>query len=575
MRRVLPLGVFAVLVLITLHPLLTFGSTEEGSTSEPTRIKLYNAVFEVSSDSDLAVTETLQVEVPEGVERRGIFRFFDRVDPNAPRAVREPDDVTVTRDGEKEPFTRYDEGGGRYEVLKIGDADHVLDPGLHTYVISYTMEDVLLERDKGSRFYWNLVPGGWQQPIDTAQLTVRLPEAVEKVDCVYGTGTGTPCEVRGEGSSTVVVTVEDLPPRTPVTARTDLARTTADADSYLPWSPEWARILGQSWAYLVGVLVFVVWAAWLARRIVSRTEEDPPGFPLQYAPPPGVGPAQALYVMQESVPKRTFVAGLMLAAERGAIRLEKDGKDWKVVPVSNEPELDPVTAGALVSLGVAGGRTFVARHKDVDTGESLKSVLDSATGRAKAWAAAEGLVVKEGPGLLGAFGVVAAFVAFGLTVALALPSTLIALVPGAFAAFGLTLLAPSSTTKRTPAGRELWSRLGGFKRVLGTPSSQERFDFSGRRELYTAYVPWAVAFGVADEWAKKYRVETGEEPPEPSYLAGAYVGSGVGGTSRMVDDFTSTVNGAISAYSSSQSSSSGGGGFSGGGGGGGGGGGSW
>ena len=68
-------------------------------------------------------------------------------------------------------------------------------------------------------------------------------------------------------------------------------------------------------------------------------------------------------------------------------------------------------------------------------------------------------------------------------------------------------------TKRTRQGRDLWSRIGGFHRVLSTPSSQDRFDFSGRQELYTAYIPWAVAFGCADEWAAKYRTETGAEPP--------------------------------------------------------------
>ncbi len=57
--------------------------------------------------------------------------------------------------------------------------------------------------------------------------------------------------------------------------------------------------------------------------------------------------------------------------------------------------------------------------------------------------------------------------------------------------------------------------------MLSTPSSQDRFDFSGRQELYTQYIPWAVAFGCADEWAAKYRTEMGVEPPAPSYF-GAY-----------------------------------------------------
>ena len=113
--------------------------------------------------------------------------------------------------------------------------------------------------------------------------------------------------------------------------------------------------------------------------------------------------------------------------------------------------------------------------------------------------------------------------------------------------------------------------------MLATPSGEQRFDFSGRKELYTAYIPWAVAFGVADQWAEKYRLETGEEPPAPHYLGatGGYAGGSF--AASMADDFSSTVSSAISAYEATQSSSSsgGGGGSSGGGGGGGGGGGSW
>jgi uncharacterized membrane protein len=116
--------------------------------------------------------------------------------------------------------------------------------------------------------------------------------------------------------------------------------------------------------------------------------------------------------------------------------------------------------------------------------------------------------------------------------------------------------------------------------VLSTPSSEARFDFSGRKELYTAYIPWAVAFGCAREWAEKYKVEVQEEPPTPSYFVGGYPGAYLGyggGMDGFTHDFNSTMHSAISAYQATQSSSSGGGGggFSGGGGGGGGGGGSW
>ncbi len=120
--------------------------------------------------------------------------------------------------------------------------------------------------------------------------------------------------------------------------------------------------------------------------------------------------------------------------------------------------------------------------------------------------------------------------------------TALGLIPGAFAVGGLSLMATGSGTSRTRAGRDLWSRVGGFRRMLATPSSKQRFDFSGRKELYTAYIPWAVALGCADEWAAKYRVEVGEEPPVPHYFAGAYAGTNAGAfVNSMVGDFNSTV----------------------------------
>ncbi|WP_409368515.1 hypothetical protein, partial [Mycolicibacterium insubricum] len=53
-------------------------------------------------------------------------------------------------------------------------------------------------------------------------------------------------------------------------------------------------------------------------------------------------------------------------------------------------------------------------------------------------------------------------------------------------------------------------------------SAPARFDFSARNDLYTAYLPFAVAGGVAAAWAAKYRQETGETlPPRAGCTAAA------------------------------------------------------
>jgi hypothetical protein len=299
-----------------------------------------------------------------------------------------------------------------------------------------------------------------------------------------------------------------------------------------------------------------------------------------YAPPDGIGPAQAEYILTEKVSDKAFVATMMYAAEKGAVTLDQDGRTWTITGTGDTGawgNVDGVTQLAGKALGVVGpGESFVASPKSVSAGETLKGVLASFRSSTTGWARISGLMAPSGLGGAGLFVLLAVW---GLTVWLGafnpLNLSAVALIPGAFAVFGLGVGMAGAGTRRTPAGRDLWSKVGGFHRVLSTPSSVDRFDFSGRKDLYTAYLPWAVAFGCADAWAKKYRIETGEEPPAPAYFVG-YSGAHTGNyVSQMVDSFDSAVSSAISSYQATQTSSSGGGGFSGGGGGGGGGGGSW
>ncbi|WP_162598711.1 DUF2207 domain-containing protein [Nocardioides gilvus] len=581
MGRVMPWVLLVLLGAMTLLPVLFHDvGTSSGDQDEPTRIRQYNAVFDVDEFGDMEVTETLVVHFPDD-SRRGIFRFFDSYDPNQDRASRLPRNISVARDGRAEPYEELSTQVGRYRTLKIGDEDIHLRPGDHTYVIRYTIRDVLLSSGEGSRFYWDLVPAGWAQEIDRAELTVRLPESPtdpETVQCAVGAGATDGCSV-GVNGRTLTVQADSLPRNTPITVGVDLPSAPPGADSLLPWSVTWRPVLGSAPWVPLGVLAAAVFAGWFGRRIAAATHEADPRFPLQYAPPAGIGPAQALYILTESTPDVGFVANLMYAAERGAIDLSRHDDGWRIFarPEAATLQLDPSTWAATQALVPRIGSEFVVRRRDAKSGEKVQKARTDVLLATKKWARDEGLLSKAGWGSLAGIAAVAALVLYVvLLVALWSHFTLLALVPGAFFAMVLPVLYSGATTKRTTAGRHLWSQVGGFRRVLATPSSVERFEFSGRQELYTAYLPWAVVFGCAEEWAAKYRVEVGVEPPDPVYLGGmAGFGSGTGGSS-FVNDFSSTVSAAVSTYQATQaSSSSGGGGFSGGGGGGGGGGGSW
>ena len=74
---------------------------------------------------------------------------------------------------------------------------------------------------------------------------------------------------------------------------------------------------------MLWVLALTVAGALGAILWYRTTVEPSPGFPLQYAPPPGLGPVQTEYIRTESVPKNGLTATLFYLAERGLIDMRQ------------------------------------------------------------------------------------------------------------------------------------------------------------------------------------------------------------------------------------------------------------
>ncbi len=574
------IGLVVITLGLFLPGIISTSSNPSGSVSDPTTITSYVAEFDLAADGRLDVVETLTVDFPTNVSRRGIFRFWDRFDSNDDRARRNVEDIQITMDASPVEVELSTQDRGRYRVARIGSPDVYVTPGEHVYQISYSIDGVLIEGEgqRPSAFYWNLIPAGWAQRIETASLTVNLPAGAEAVQCGVGVGTEPPaCYLTGNGTTELSIIANDLAPNTPITLRTGLAIPKPPTGNALPWPARFDPVLGSN-PILLGVVAFVaaVMAA-LGLGAASRAVENAPPFPLMYGPPDGIGPAQASYILHETNREDAYVGTLMQAAERRAIDLQRTDDGWSIDDRNDRAtwnELDPITKGI---RNLLDGGTFATTKNDVTGGKRLKAEVARFEGDVRNWAMQSGNLKEAGLGTVGAPLVV---LALGLTVLMGVwnpfSMSLTGLIPGGFAAGALTLIGEGAATIRTKQGRDLWSRIGGFHRVLSTPSSKERFDFAGRQELYLTYLPWAVAFGCADNWAEKYQSEVGTEPPMPFYFGPAYMGMAPSAfVDSMVHDFQSTLNSAISSYEATQTSSSGGGGFSGGGGGGGGGGGSW
>ena len=598
MRRVIvwaaKLAVIGVLAMIGTG---TFDD-DAGQSDDSAKIQTYKAVFDVAKDGRTQVTETLQVEFPES--KHGIFRFFDTWDAPNPKARLIPTNISVTRDGMVEPWELLTQDRGRFKVVKIG-SPIVTMTGVHTYKISYQVEGALIAGGKQARslFYWDLIPGGWAMPIAKADLRVNLPAELSGERCIAGTGKYFACSIEADSATSLRVQASDLAPFVPVTVQAGVDIATPSVATK-PWPSHLDPLFGKSVpvAFVVGLLALASGLAglWLVR---ARSEKEPP-FPLSYAPPEGISPGQAAYLLEEVLPTRAFIGSLLYAAERGAITMTQDGEKLVISTVGDGSawdQLDVPTQGIAAMLSLKKeGATFTLDPKSAVASGKMQDAIRAFRGRVENWGKEAQLI---GPSRLGVHGPWLLLATFVLTAALLLfapwDMALLGLVPGMFWVFGTGIGASGGNTKRTPAGRDLWARVGGFKRVLATPSAEDRFDFSGRNELYSAYIPWAVAFDCAKEWAAKYEAEIGAPPPPPYYIGGDNTGASTAlasGTSlgfldSMTSSFDSAASAAISNYSAGSSSfgigsssgggggGGGGGGFRGGGGGGGGGGGSW
>lgn len=590
------------LALLTLGllilPAFNTGGGGSSTARDPVTITNLQAQYDLSATGQLSAVETITTNFPNSPDKHGIFRFFDTYIRDANKSRLSYKVTSVTLDGRQVPVD-YIWENDRYYVAKIGDPNSYVTPGTHVYTISYTVSGATLPSGTGgttfvtdvgaapanptSEFFWNVVAPGWRMSIDQSTSVINLPEPASQVMCSAGTAGGgqTDCSVTGVGTNQVTISTGQLPPMSGATAVIPLTSVPVSAKT-LPWSNEFDPVFGTS-VILVGFVLVLTIAGGVAGYLwVRSTREEQPGFPVMYAPPKDLGPVQTVYMDEESVGDHALLASILRAADLNLVKLFNDGgSTWTVQGITYPnfwDEVDPVTKSVGSSLGLINYGSVVTIDKSVSSGQLLKQAQAEAVAQTRAWARGNRLVSDAPVEAIGSWVWIAAIVLAGVGLWGVFGPTMFGLPFAAFVIGGVGLRAKGVGTRRTAAGRRLWSEVGGFKRMLSTPSSEQRFDFAARKDLFISYLPFAVAFGCADAWAEKYRTEMREEPPVPLwYPVGMYHGSLFGSGSGF-DSFDQSLNSTIGAYESSQrSSSSGGGGFSSGfgGGGGGGGGGSW
>ncbi|MEV4669844.1 DUF2207 domain-containing protein [Microbacterium sp. LWO12-1.2] len=556
----------------------------------------WDARYEIGLDDDgrsrMHVTETLVARFPDFDQNRGIVRGLPTSYEGAwtDTAVLSVTDET----GADVPFETENDDGVLY--ILTGTDDYV--QGLNTYVIEYSMRDVILAAENGvDEFYWDLLPLDSTQAIESFSadivvdptLSAHLTGSARCYSGFSGSSTECPIEEPEFDGDTAVFHVESGERAAGDGVTVAIGFEQGTATQAPARQPNAGTDIGPAVAAVGAVGLSV--AGWVAVTATTRRRRTADGIIVaQYDVPDSMPPLLAAAIVPGA--KDPIPAEIVHLAVRGTLRIE-EGSDveqprLRRLPGTRIPDqldveaLDALFVGA-DSEGVAvlpsSSESFAGRMAALQQSGKAAAETRGYTTRARSrgamilqWCAiaigAVGLALGLSGVISGRISAIPAMVAIGFGVVVVLISS--------FYTF-------SKHTVLTVEGARQLEYLKGveeFIRVAEEDRLRMLQSYSGaeRRQdgsanvilVYERLLPYAMLFGMEDEWGRvlehAYSVERRGpgwigDPTSP-YLRMQLAAFAM--TSHQAATYT-----APSASSSSSSGGSFGGGFSGGGGGGG------
>ncbi len=573
-----------VLILIVLSLLLW---TRSVKAADDVVIRQFTSDITLATDDSLDITETIEADFDSLPNKHGFFRIIPSV--NA-RSESEGRDTAITlhsitdETGAKVPYQQIVKSSDKTMTWKIGDAKKTIT-GLHTYVIHYTVQNVVRTASGNNQdeLLWNLNGNFWQLPIEHYSATITFPEAVNQSTATVALYSG----AFGEADNTLADHQWTTDHTLTVTAKRPLglgegitlsavfpAGIVTHSNVSSPTSPL-STILGKlaiAGVFLTFIIPLLIFIACF--KLWKRYGDDAAiegSVAPEFAPPSNLRPLELGLLDTFGMLHNQFVAGTIVdLAVRGHLKIEevpKTGllgkKDWLITVVPKKADhLKDFESTLIFALGSGklseAGKDLQAKKDEIKnqatagliTAGYLDKTASAYSKKLAAWAIGCGV---------GVFVVI--FVPFLIFLAPAL--VLSGIILGIFA-----WLMP----KRTDKGVAMERQIRGFQLYMKT-AEHYRQQFFEKENIFERLLPYAIAFSLTKEWTKA--VNALDQKYATSYAPVWYVGSP--GSAFAMDSFSSNLNslsGSISAAMTPQSSGGGGGGFSGGGGGGGGGG-SW
>lgn len=350
--------------------LLAWAALLAGSArAQSERILDYHSDIEVRTDASMMVTETISVVSNGDRIRHGIYRDFptrydDRYGNHYAVGFRL---IGATRDGTAEETRIEDLSNGKR--IYLGSSNSLVEPGEHTYRISYETNRQIGFFATNDELFWNVTGNGWIFPIERASATVHLPTEIAADQVGLGGYTGP------QGSMAHDLTFAAGPDGTfqfeathallaynGLTIRLDFPKgyftppTKSDAVRYFAQDNRDALMaLG---GFLLVLLYYVVAWAYAGRDPAPGTTV------VQYEPPTDFSPAAVRYLTRMGYDNKVFACSVIDMAVRGFVKIEQQAGSYTLYRTKADDRVLTPDEKAVASALFAGGRDELWLHNE-------------------------------------------------------------------------------------------------------------------------------------------------------------------------------------------------------------------
>ncbi|MCQ2410639.1 MAG: DUF2207 domain-containing protein, partial [Elusimicrobiaceae bacterium] len=508
----------------------------------PEKIYLFDTDIKVQPDGTIHVSETISLNVRHQQIRRGIYR-------DIPTSLKEnATPLSLTMDGQTHPFfTEHKNGNLR---VNFGN-DNYIPQGQHTYIFTYTFAGAVDSYTHYNEIYWNVTGNDWNFTIDKARVHLSFPPGTHIQADGISTYTGHKGSKQNQAVQTGELTFETTRPLAPQEGFTVAVPFNKGTVVAQPWWKQNVQVFSGPalFSLLLAACLFVYFIhTWL------KVGQDPAYVAVaQYEPLQYIALASMQYLCTQSLDTTVLTCALLDLAMQGYIEITEKKEFFSstkaVITRYFDKDEQSLPAEEQIMLRHIGGALNLSPSSAEKFNKMRQEIQEHFKQQSKFYVVSNTSYIAKAGLMLAALGIVpflfmpqpapfifinCHFAVFFLAMAVFVPNlwikTGVGLLLSAFYGIfwvGILLKSPPTAAicqvlfvagmwgfafyaslirNVTPAGRDLFAHIYGFKKYMKTAEVNRvaASNPADAEKIFCRFLPFAFALGLENQWIERF-----------------------------------------------------------------------